>query len=290
MASSELESTICRPVDLADISATDNQEVQTVPFHPDVLVAESNRRLGNMDPRFGDTLSVIRNRLQLAGYVGCKELVVMVAQISDSFVELDAGVHEAEPEGYKNWPEDIQPKTPVTYNPDAAPWMIDLPADGLITATPGRGLMLAPADCAPAAIYDTRQKALALAHVGREGAALDIMPKMLRRLRQSHGTIAADVQVHFGASIAPESYVLPYLSPVLEQDAWRDFLREAPGGGFETDVVGYAIQRLVEHGIPAERISRSPVDVATHPDYFSFVAHKQRGALNGRNGFVAAIA
>jgi copper oxidase (laccase) domain-containing protein len=262
--------------------------VEVVAVHPDLQVLESNKLHGNMDPRFSSRSDVQINRITLAGASVCQRFVAMVPQPSDEYKDLDQGPILAPKEGYRNWPEALQPKDDVRYDPDDPPLMIDLPFDGLITRRPGNGLMLNAADCAPTVMYDPRQRVLALAHIGREGAAMDIGPKMVRYLQRNFGTKPADLVVHFGSSIAPESYVLSYIGEALRQEAWRPFLCEVDGG-HATDIVGYAVQRLLENKIKAANISRSLVDVATHPEYFSLTAHDQGNGANGRNGFLVTL-
>jgi copper oxidase (laccase) domain-containing protein len=109
-------------------------------------------------------------------------------------------------------------------------------------------------------------------------------------MERAYGTDPADLVVHFGSSIAAHSYVLPYLGETLRKEAWRPYLREVDGA-FETDIVGYVIQRLLEKGVRGENISRSPVDTFGHPDYFSFVEHSTdpKNIPDGRNGFIAVL-
>jgi hypothetical protein len=60
-------------------------------------------------------------------------------------------------------------------------------------------------------------------------------------------------------------------------------------GGFQTDFVDYALQRLLEQGVPGDQISRSTADVSQGEDFFSLTAHEQRNQPEGRNGFIAVI-
>lgn len=265
--------------------------VQAIPVHVDLQVLESNRLHGNTDPRFSELSKVQKHRAMLTGALACDRFVAMVPQISDRYEDLDREPIVAAREGYRLWPQYLQPVEDVLYDPDTPPRMIDLPADGLITKQPGNSLMLSTADCAATVMYDPRQRALALVHIGREGAVLDIGPKIVRHLQQTYDTEPSDLIVHFGASIAPESYVLPELREPLCREAWRPYRRETANGLFEIDIVGYAMSRLLEYGVAAENITRSEINVYDHPDYFSFVEHKQSEGrvANGRNGLLAVI-
>jgi copper oxidase (laccase) domain-containing protein len=272
------------------LSVQDMPGVEAIPVHPDLQVLESNRLHGNVDPRFSSLDSFLVSRATLAGASVCERFVAIVPQMSDRYEDLDVGLTIGRKEGYKNWPADLRPKEDVVYDPDRPPRMIDLPTDGLITRRPGNGVMLNTADCAATVIYDPNERVLALGHIGREGAALDIGPKIVRYLQQTYRTKPADLLVHFGASIAPESYLLTYVGEPLRQEAWRPYIREVDGR-FATDIVGYAAQRLLETGIQGQNIARSPIDVATHPDYFSFTEHlsDKTNIADGRNGFLVTL-
>jgi copper oxidase (laccase) domain-containing protein len=274
-----------------DLDAEQLSGIQMIDVHPSLSVFESNKLLGNTDPRFHHVIDVVTNRIRLAAKAGCERMVVMVPQTEDTVIGLEAGPIIAKKEGFRLWPENLQPTDDYVYDPNDPPYMADLPGDGLITTETGNGLMLNTGDCAAVALFDPRGGVLGEAHIGREGAILDIGPKVVKQMRRNHGTHPRDLIVHFGTSIAPESYSLTYLSEALRQEAWRDYIVEVPGGGFQTDIVGYAVQRLVECGVPGQNITRSTINVATHDNYFSFTEYKQHEAdmPDGRNGFVAVM-
>jgi hypothetical protein len=264
--------------------------IEVIDVHPDLRVVEGNRLNGNTDPRFSGIDSVRVSRMKLVAAAGCDRMVAMLPKGTDHYEDLDQGRIVSPKAAYDKWPEDLQPAEDVVYIPQKPPRMIDLLADGLVTGRQGNGLMLNAADCSPTVIYDPDQRVLALVHNGRDGAALDIGPKVVSHLQKTYGTKPADLVVHFGAAIAPESYLLTYLGEPLRQDAWRPYLREVDGA-FETDIVGFAAQSLLEKGVPGANISRSPIDTFTHPDFFSFTEHQgdRANVPDGRNGFIATI-
>ncbi len=264
--------------------------IEVIDVHPDLRVVESNRLNGNMYQRFSDGNSFYVSRMRVIGVAGCGQTVAMLPKGADSYEDLEQGPVVAPKEAYFKWPADLQPAADVAYDPEDPPQMVDLPADGLITRRSGKGLMLNAADCAPTIIYDPRLRILGLAHNGREGATLGIGPKLVEHMRRMYGTKPSDLVVHFGASIAPESYVMPRLGESLRQEAWRPFLREVEGG-YETDIVGFAAQSLLDRGVRGENITRSAIDTFSHPDYFSFVEHAASGGAvpDGRNGFIAVL-
>lgn len=167
--------------------------------------------------------------------------------------------------------------------------MQDLPTDGLVTSQNVLGLELNAADCPPLVLYDPNKKVLGVGHIGRHGAALDLGPKMLEGMKKIHGSPRSKVIAYFGPAIAQVSYVMPRVDGHLHKPEWRQFIDKVPGG-YAVDVVGYAAQRLLEHGVAAKNIHQSDVDVFADPDSFSLTAHKQLKRPDGRNGFMAALA
>ncbi len=277
---------------LVSLSSHDGDGIETIDMHPDLAVAESNRLNGGTDPRFDDWRSVLLSRMSLMAKVGCESAVILVPQMSATYHDLDRGRITADKEDYRRWPEYLRPREDPVYDPDAPPYMMDLPGDGLITATPGKGLEMHTGDCAAVVMYDPVNGLLALPHIGRQGAELDIGPETITYLQGQYLTDPKNLLVYFGSSIAPESYTLTYLSETLRQEVWRPYIRETSPNCFETDFIGFAIQRLIEKGVPGENIKRSLIkDVATHPNYFSFAEHqKSKGVVpDGRNGFIAMI-
>lgn len=262
-------------------------ELRTVDVHRDLSIVESGKWYGNTDPRFGSAPQVWRNRTALMAHISCRHSVVMVPKASDRLLDLDRGKISATSEDYPLWPVELREDT--TYDPDAPPYMIDLPTDGLITTKKGVGLMLNAADCAPLVLYDAGQQVLGLAHIGREGAIKDLGPKMIRYMRDYYGAKPARILAYFGPAIASESYVLPHLSDALQAPDWKPFLKKTPEG-YATDIVGYAAQRLMEAGVQADNISYSAIDVAAaNSGYFSFVRHQASNEPDGRNGFMVAM-
>jgi len=264
--------------------------IEVIQVHPDLRVVGSNRLNGNMYQRFSDGNRFYESRMRVIGAAGCDKTVAILPGGRDTYQDLEQGTIVAPKEAYSKWQEDLQPVGDIVYDPEDPPYMVDLPADGLITRRTGNGLMLNAADCAPTVIYDPRLRILALAHNGREGATLGIGPKLVDHMRRVYGTRPPDLVVHFGASIAPESYVLPRLGESLRQEAWRPYLREVQGG-YETDIVGLATQNLLDRGVTGGNITRSPIDTFAHPDYFSFVEHSgnKSNVPDGRNGFIAVM-
>ncbi len=83
-------------------------------------------------------------------------------------------------------------------------------ADGLATATAGRGLGIHVADCCAVFVVDPVRRAVALVHSGRKGSELGIVRKAIDRLVDAAGSRPADLIVQLGPCIRPPNYEVDF--------------------------------------------------------------------------------
>jgi YfiH family protein len=159
-------------------------------------------------------------------------------------------------------------------------------SDGLVTRTPGVGLLLRFADCQPILLYDPAHHALALVHAGWRGVAQGIARRAVETMTRAFGTDPADLIAGLGPAIGPchytvgdkvaaaMGYVLPdwagALSP-LGDDQWR------------LDLSAANAQQLAAEGV--QQIEHAGLCTACHHD--EFFSHR---AGNGRTGRFAVAA
>lgn len=87
------------------------------------------------------------------------------------------------------------------------PWDGEPPeADGLVTATPGLALVVLVADCTPVLLADLRAGVIGVAHAGRSGLALGVVPAVLDAMA---GLGAQQVRAWVGPSICGPCYEVP---------------------------------------------------------------------------------
>jgi YfiH family protein len=159
-------------------------------------------------------------------------------------------------------------------------------SDGLVTRTPGVGLLLRFADCQPILLYDPVHHALGLVHAGWRGVAQGIARRAVETMNRAFGTDPADLIAGLGPAIGPchytvgdkvaaaMGYVLPdwagALSP-LGEDQWR------------LDLSAANAQQLAADGV--QQIEHAGLCTACHHD--EFYSHR---AGNGRTGRFAVAA
>ena len=162
-------------------------------------------------------------------------------------------------------------------------------SDGLVTRTPGVGLLLRFADCQPILLYDPVHHALGLVHAGWRGVAQGIARRAMEMMNRAFGTDPADLIAGLGPAIGPchytvgdkvaaaMGYVLPdwagALSPIGE-DQWR------------LDLSAANAQQLAAGGV--QQIEHADLCTACH--YDEFYSHRAGNGHTGRFAVAAYLA
>ncbi|GEL94236.1 peptidoglycan editing factor PgeF [Cellulomonas composti] len=81
-------------------------------------------------------------------------------------------------------------------------------ADAMVTTSPDVALAVLVADCVPVLLADARAGVVAVAHVGRRGLGLGVLPAVLAELVAA-GAVPARVRAAIGPAIAGSSYEVP---------------------------------------------------------------------------------
>jgi len=130
------------------------------------------------------------------------------------------------------------------------PGNIDVPADGLITNTPGLVLGIRTADCVPVIFWDPVRKVAGIAHGGWKGVKDGIINRMLKVFSGQFKTQMEDLRVMVGPSIRKCCY-----------EVGKEFLGYFPGfykakdaAKGNLDLVAVIKDRLVKRGVPAPQI------------------------------------
>lgn len=90
-------------------------------------------------------------------------------------------------------------------------------ADALITNQPGVCLGIYVADCCAVYAVDTEHNAIGLAHSGRKGTELGVVPAMLRKMACAYGTEPGKVIVQLGPCIRPPLYEVDFAAEIASQ-------------------------------------------------------------------------
>lgn len=82
------------------------------------------------------------------------------------------------------------------------------PADGVVTSTPGVGLMVRAADCVPVVLADAEGGVVGVAHAGRQGMALDVVTRTVEEMI-GVGAQAVRTRAWVGPHVCGSCYEVP---------------------------------------------------------------------------------
>ena len=155
-------------------------------------------------------------------------------------------------------------------------------ADALYTEMAGVGLFLPVADCIATVIYDSKRRALMLAHLGRHSTVAQLISQAVQYFVE-RGSQAKDLQIWMSPSITQKNYRMDYFNHANDTN-WQNFCRQTADGIY-LDMQGFNRSLAIRAGVPGDNIFISPIDTADDPNYFSHSA----GDTGGRFAVLAEI-
>ena len=205
----------------------------------------SNKKDGNMAPRFGDKNLVLQNKKNFfnKNNIDINNSLKIKVTYSDNIFILD---------------KDFINKNNLSS--------LELDTDSIITKEPNIFLYLYFADCIPMAMFDKKNNVLAFAHMGWQSIELDLHKKIINTLKEKYNTDPSNIEVILGPSIKKESYILKTPSQ-LKLERWKPFLKQTEKDYYEIDLSGYLVDSLTKEGI--SDIEINSIDTAKDNNYFS---------------------
>lgn len=151
--------------------------------------------------------------------------------------------------------------------------------DALVTDRPGILLIIKTADCLPALVVDTQNRAVAAVHCGWRGTLKKVIGKTLQAMHQRFGSEFASLSVVLGPCINRTCYE-------VGEDVKERFRNEGLGNGvfdnhrskkekYLFDLRGANRAQILSLGVQEKNIFS--VDLCTHcePDLFSYRREKE---------------
>jgi len=126
--------------------------------------------------------------------------------------------------------------------------------DALVTAEAGVALGILVADCCPVWVVDPVRRAVGLAHAGRRGVELGVVPATVAALHGLVGSEAEDLVVVLGPCIRP-----PH---------------------FEIDMPGLLVEQLLGCGVPGEQIHDH--GACTYTEAEKYYSYRREEGRTGR--------
>ena len=233
------------------------------PFHGEGVAAVVTTRHGgvstgnyeslNLGDHVGDDHeAVLENRHRLCAELGVDRLTVADQQHRARVAVVDA---ELAGRGHEGVADSVS-AFPAT--------------DAMVTNLPGVALTIMVADCAPVVVFDPERRALGVAHCGRGGAVLGVLPAVIETMRGVFESAPASLFVGIGPAICPDSYEIGEAQAAEITAAFGDagLLKPTRPGHWTCDVVGALRIQLRESGIKDENVHAMGVNARTSTDEF----------------------
>jgi YfiH family protein len=160
-------------------------------------------------------------------------------------------------------------KDPARVNP------FPLEYDALITNVPNLFLGIRTADCIPILVADREKKAIAAIHAGRQGTALHITKKVLRKMKEEFSSSIKDLLITLGPSIRSCCYEIDRR---VFHDEWEPFSVKKEEEKWMVDLARINIAQMMEEGVDEGQISMIDLCTRCHRDlFFSYRAEGRTG-------------
>ncbi|WP_019146384.1 peptidoglycan editing factor PgeF [Aeromicrobium massiliense] len=150
-------------------------------------------------------------------------------------------------------------------------------ADAMVTVEPGVALLVRVADCLPVVLADPEAGVVGVAHAGRKGLELGVVPRTVGVMRE-HG--AAGLRAWTGPHACGRCYEVP-------ADMAAEVERVAPGSASRTswgtaaiDLAAGVAAQLTAADVLVEQLPGCTIEDDT------FFSHRRQGGTAGRFGMV----
>ncbi|OGP95818.1 MAG: hypothetical protein A2157_09010 [Deltaproteobacteria bacterium RBG_16_47_11] len=156
--------------------------------------------------------------------------------------------------------------------------------DALITNSPNTFLGILTADCLPIFVADQEKKVIAAIHAGRQGTALRITAKALRKMKEEFGCLSKDLLIAIGPSIGPFCYEID--EKVFQQE-WKPFSASRGAGKWTVDLAQINIGQMKREGIEEEQISW--INLCTHCHSDLFFSYRKESRTGRQLSFIGIL-
>jgi len=156
--------------------------------------------------------------------------------------------------------------------------------DALITNSPNTYLGIRTADCIPIFVVDQKRKVIAAIHAGRQGTALHITSKLLKKMEEEFGSSSTNLLIAMGSSIGSCCYEI---DEKVFQPEWKPFSISKGAGKWMVDLAQINIAQMKKNGIKEEQISG--INLCTHCHSDLFFSYRKEGRTGRQLSFIGII-
>jgi len=153
--------------------------------------------------------------------------------------------------------------------------------DALITNFPNTYLGILTADCLPIFVVDQKKRVIAAIHAGRQGTALHIVAKVLKKMKEEFGCSSRDFLISMGPSIGPCCYEI---DEKVFHPEWESFSISKRGGRWMLDLAKINIAQMKRKEIEEEQITW--INLCTHCHSDLFFSYRKEGKTGRQLSFI----
>jgi len=154
----------------------------------------------------------------------------------------------------------------------------------MITDIPNQFLGIRTADCIPIFVVDQRRRVVAAIHAGRQGTALHITAKVLKKMEEEFGCLAEELLIALGPSIGSCCYEI---DENVFHSEWESFSTSRETGKWMVDLAQINIAQMKRGGIKEEQISW--INLCTHCHNDLFFSYRGEGRTGRQLSFIGII-
>lgn len=156
--------------------------------------------------------------------------------------------------------------------------------DAMITNSPNLILGILTADCIPILIVDQKKKVIAAIHAGRQGTALHITKKVLKRMRSEFNCSMSDLLIGIGPSIGPTCYEI---DEKLFHSEWEPFSILEGGRRWKVNLTQINLNQIKGEGIRDRQIFW--INLCTHCHSNLFFSYRKEGHTGRQLSFIGIM-
>jgi hypothetical protein len=156
--------------------------------------------------------------------------------------------------------------------------------DAVITDVPRVFLGIRTADCLPILIADRRKKVIAAVHAGRQGTALGITAKVIRKMMNVFDCRPGDLLAAMGPSIGACCYEI---DERVFQPGWERFATSSGRGKWMLDLTRINIDQVGNEGLNPAQISCIRLCTCCRPDLF--FSYRREGNTGRQLSFIGMV-
>jgi len=156
--------------------------------------------------------------------------------------------------------------------------------DAMITDVPRVFLGIRTADCLPVFIADRRKKVIAAVHAGRQGTALGITAKVIRKMMSVFDCRPGDLLAALGPSIGLCCYEI---DAQVFQPGWEPFATSRGQGKWMLDLARINIDQIRNEGLNPAQISWIRLCTCCRPDLF--FSYRREGKTGRQLSFIGRV-